>query len=125
MAVKRITPDLRGVKLVPDARYMINKKSAGKHGATIYPYDEVMMEKNPNLVEFFPKFKEVEPEAQAVVEPEAIGGDVVEPVEIEEVTIEIPKVPAPEAKAPVPELKPWQKAQLAKAQKAAAQTQEG
>ena len=88
-----VKPDLRYTKLAPGGRYMINKAQAGPHGCPVYPYNELMMESNKNLVEFFPKFKEVEA-AEAPVAPMVDSISMDEEVEIEEVTVDVQK-PAP------------------------------
>lgn len=104
-------PDLRHAKLAPGGRYMINKAQSGPHGCPVYPYNALMMESNKNLVEFFPRFKEVEAAPEAPVVPVVESVSLEPEVVVEEVVVEVVKpVAAPEpVKEPVKEM-PLEKA---------------
>lgn len=105
---KSILPDLRGVKLHPGSRYMINPRQANKHGAPVYPYDENQMSKCKDLVEY--KFEyNVSEDAPEGTAPEVILGGTEDDIVIEQVTVDIPKST----------LKPWELAQLARQKKRA------
>ena len=106
-----VKPNLEGVTLHKDCRYMVNTGTKNKKGLSpIYPLDELRMAKNDKLKEFFPVWKEAAP-VKTVAEafapaPELAGGSLEEPVQIEEVTVEIPAAPVKETPAPAPEQKP-------------------
>lgn len=114
-----IKPDLRGVKLVPGGRYMINKAQAGPHGCPVYPFNQVMMDSNKNLVEFFPKFKEVAVTPEAPVVPAVESVSLEEDVVVEDVVVEVVK-PAP-APDPEPVKEPVKETPIEKARRIAAE----
>jgi len=125
----RVTPNTNGVKFIPGRRYMINTATG-----VVFPYHPEMI-KNPGMVEIFPKFETKT--AVPDIAPVATSVELSEPVEIDEIVVELPPEPTPEPEpepivesTPEPEpepvgevviepLKPWQKAQAAKKSKAA------
>ncbi len=125
MSGRTIAPDLRGTKLVPGNRYMINVKTAGKFGAPIFPYNEIMFNANKDLREFFPKFVEKKSETETT---ETVSGSTDEPITIADITIEVepkkykveePDLTIPAEDASIEKLTPLEKARRARAQKIA------